>query len=298
MEPIVVVGYDQSPTSELALEEAAAECERRSAALIVVHAYRSPVILPPPFEMPVPGYTRGDAESRAIEQAADRIRFDHPGLTVHARALHGRPATVLADTAADADLLVVGHRGQGGFPGLGLGSVAERAVTRSGVPTLVVRGDRRRARGAVVAAVDVMDAAGSDEILDFAFTEAAQRRAEVRVVSAWEILWPPVHFADTGHLRRAADLARERAEAALARLVRPWRDKYPNVVAEHKLAEGDPTTVLVGATTYADLIVAGARRRAGRDERDDRGDRGVRLGPIAHTLLRHADCPVAIVPHS
>jgi len=79
-----------------------------------------------------------------------------------------------------------------------------------------------------------------------------------------------------------------RAEAALTRSLEPWRDKYPDVVAEHELSGGDPATVLVDATAHADLIVVGARRRGG----------GVRLGPIAHTLLRHADCSVAVVPYT
>ncbi|WP_344662786.1 universal stress protein [Catenulispora subtropica] len=289
MTPTVVVGYDESPASELALEEAAEEAERRSAALAVVHAYRSLPPVPPPFE-PVAGHPMRDAAMRTTEQAADRIRGDHPGLTVQTRAVPGLAGIALAEASTDADLLVVGHRGHGGFPGLGLGSVALRAAAHSSVPTLVVRGGRRRPRGMVLAAVDIEDAAaGSDEILGFAFAEAAQRGAELKAISAWEILWPRAYFGDTGQLRRAADLARERADAGLAGLVRPWRDKYPDVVTEHKLADGEPSTVLVHATTYADLVVVGARRRE---------DRGARLGPIVHTLLRHADCPVAVVPHS
>lgn len=289
MEPTIVVGYDQSPDSELALEEAAAAAERRSAALSVVHAYRTLLVAPPPFEMPIPAYSKHDAALRVAEPAADRMRADHPGLTITARAVHGPPAQMLAAAAADAELLVVGHRGHGGFPGLGLGSVALRTVTRSSVPTLVVRGGRRQPRGTVLAAVDIVDPdAGSEEILEFAFAEAARRGAGLRAISAWEILWPPAYFGDQGQLRRAADLARERADAALARLLPPWRDKYPQVEAEHELAEGDPATVLLTACAHADLVVAGARRR---------GDRGVRLGPIDHTLLRHADCPVAVVPH-
>ncbi|NUP53335.1 MAG: universal stress protein [Catenulispora sp.] len=289
MEPTVVVGYDQSPDSELALEEAAAAAEQRAAALTVVHAYRSPLVAPPPFEMPIPGYSKHDAASRVTEPAADRMRADHPGLTITTTVVHGPPAHKLAEAAAEADLLVVGHRGHGGFPGLGLGSVALRAVTHSTVPTLVVRGGRRHPRGTVLAAVDVMDPdGGSEEVLEFAFAEAARRAAKLKAVSAWEILWPPAYFGDRGELRRAVDLARERADAALARLLKPWRDKYPDVEAEHELVEGDPATVLLAACAHADLVVAGARRR---------GERGARLGPVDHTLLRHADCPVAVVPH-
>lgn len=289
MQATIVVGYDLSPAGELALDEAARAAERRPAALTVVHAYRSRLVAPPPFQMPLPGYTLRDAAQRIAEQGADRIRGEHPGLAVQAQALHGPAAAVLAEAAADAELLVVGHRGHGGFPGLGLGSVAERTVTRSSVPTLVARGGRHRPRGSVVAAIDIVDpVAGADAILDFAFTEAAQRAAGLKAISAWEILWPPAYFADTGQLRQTAELARDRAQTALARLLQPWKEQNLQVHAEHQLADGDPTTVLVSASTYADLVVVGARRRDGQ---------GVRLGPIAHTLLRHADCPVAVVPH-
>ncbi|GAA1971296.1 universal stress protein [Catenulispora subtropica] len=282
----IVVGYDGSPASEPALEEAAAEAERRSAELTVVHAFRSVLITPPPFEMPIPGYSAHDAALRLAGQAADRIRADHPGLTVRAEARHGLAPAVLAERAADADLLVVGHRGHGGFPGLELGSVALRSVTRSPVPTLVVRGGRPRPRGTVLVAVDLAEDA--DEIVDFAFSEAALRGVRLTMVSAWDAHSSPAYAGDPGRVRYAADPAWERADAALARRLRPWRDKYPGVVAEHKLADGEPATVLVAATSHADLVVIGIWRPDGHNTRP---------GPIAQTVLRYADCPVAVVPH-
>jgi nucleotide-binding universal stress UspA family protein len=46
--------------------------------------------------------------------------------------------------------------------------------------------------------------------------------------------------------------------------------------------------VLLRRSAAADLLIAGARRRSGHF--------GFQLGRVAHTLLHHADCPVAIVP--
>ncbi|NUS57853.1 MAG: universal stress protein [Streptomycetaceae bacterium] len=293
--PSVVVGYDQSPSSELALEEAAMAAERRSGTLTVIHAYSSPPAFPPPFKVHDAEKRLRDLASRIVEQAADRIRSGHPHLTVHARAVLGiagplPAASVLAEAAADADLLVVGHRGHGGFPGLGLGSVAVSAVDRSSKPTLVVRGGRRDRRGAIVATVEVADAgAGADEVLGFAFAEADRRDAGLKAISAWEVLWPAEYF-DDAELRQVADLARENTATGLARLFRPWRDKYPELTAECALVDGSPTAVLVEASAHADLMIVGAPRRRGPVH-------GVRLGPIADTLLRHADCPVAVVPY-
>jgi nucleotide-binding universal stress UspA family protein len=55
------------------------------------------------------------------------------------RVVEGRPAHVLLDEAADADLLVVGHRGRGGFASVCLGSVGLQCVLHATCPVTVVR---------------------------------------------------------------------------------------------------------------------------------------------------------------
>lgn len=285
----VAVGYDQTRFSAFALEVAAAEAERRGAGLTVVHAYRHGPVAWPPYEMPV---VEGEMDMKALiiaGEGADRVRSRHPDLPIHPRAEAGSAPSVLADLSPGADLLVVGHRGHGVFGSQQLGSVALRTLTRAACPTIVARGAEGASRGVVLAAVDLGDVA--EETLDFAFTEAAQRGARLKAVSALEILWPWAPSGDTGQLTRASSQVRERAEAALERLLGPWRAKYSDVPVEREVVEGAPTVILTNATTYADLVVVGAHRRG-------HGHRGVRLGPIAHTLLLNADCPVAVVPHS
>ena len=48
---------------------------------------------------------------------------------------------MLLESAADADLLVVGSRGHGGFTGLLLGSVSQQCASHAGCPVVVVRTD-------------------------------------------------------------------------------------------------------------------------------------------------------------
>jgi nucleotide-binding universal stress UspA family protein len=220
----VVVGYDQSPSSESALDVAAAEAVWRGAELIVVHAFHrtTAAAARSPHETPV-GDSRHAAALRVAEQGAVLARSGHTGLTVHPRAAVGFAPAVLAQASADADLLVVGHRGHGGFAGLNLGSVALRSVTRAVCPIVVVRGGERQPRGMVLAAVDIADSA--DEVLDFAFTEAAQRGARLKAVSGVELLWPFVYADDNGQLRHAKELILEGADAVLGRLLHSWQAK-------------------------------------------------------------------------
>ena len=87
----------------------------------------------------------GSAESEhALGWAADYVRQTGGTLEIisvaapPATVLNGSPALVLVAHAADADLLVVGSRGLGGFSGLLLGSVSAHAVHHATCPVVVV----------------------------------------------------------------------------------------------------------------------------------------------------------------
>jgi nucleotide-binding universal stress UspA family protein len=66
---------------------------------------------------------------------------------VEVRALGGPPGHVLVDQSRDADLLVVGHRGRGGFRSAVLGSVGLHCVLHAPVPVTVVRPELQPAAG-------------------------------------------------------------------------------------------------------------------------------------------------------
>ncbi len=67
------------------------------------------------------------------------INVDVPdGVTLETKALEGPPATVLLAEAEDADVLVIGKRGHGGFLGLLLGSVATQVTNHAECPVVIV----------------------------------------------------------------------------------------------------------------------------------------------------------------
>jgi nucleotide-binding universal stress UspA family protein len=69
--------------------------------------------------------------------------MDDGTVSVDVEALVGSPASVLLEQAREADLLVVGHRGRGGFVSAVLGSVGLQCVLHRSGPVTVVRPEKR-----------------------------------------------------------------------------------------------------------------------------------------------------------
>lgn len=91
----------------------------------------------------VPGQPdRQDAEDSAANALTETIKeaLDDldASIVVTQKLVEGHPTTVLLAAAEDADLLVVGQRGHGGFAGLRIGSVSRHCVEHATCPVLVV----------------------------------------------------------------------------------------------------------------------------------------------------------------
>ncbi|MGW5116945.1 universal stress protein [Streptomyces noursei] len=289
----VIVGVDGSPDSERALRWAADAARARSAPLRVVHVWPYATA-----ERAAAGERGGDA---VLAGLADR-----PFLTalpeVEFRALSGLADTLLPALGAEGQLLVLGSRGRGGFASLLLGSNGLACAARSACPVVVVprpdrAGTERGPDGEAVPPADRQVTLGVDAASDepaaigFAFAEAERRGARLRVVSGytWPMLLPPA-FEYAAVYESTQPEYEDALGLQLADALAPHRARHPGVEVAVQLRAEDAAGQLVAASVRSDLVVVARHRR--------RLPVGPRLGSVAHAVLLHAVCPVAVVPET
>jgi nucleotide-binding universal stress UspA family protein len=150
---MIVVGVDGSAGSDTALRWALDEARLRGVSIRALHVYRSPTVLPEGTAMGAPGIFAAAASSeeiqrlhsvskaqaeRVLEDAVARAEVQAEGVEVEAVAEEGQPAESLIRAGRDAELLVVGSRGHGGFVGLLLGSVSQQCAQHPPCPVVVL----------------------------------------------------------------------------------------------------------------------------------------------------------------
>ncbi len=283
----VLVGVDGSASALDAVRVAAREAVSRHRPLRVVHAFQWPLLgtpLGPISAAPALPELRQEAE-KLVEEAVGEARKVDVELAVTGEVVDGGPVTVLLRESRSATLLVLGHRGLGGFTELLVGSAAVHLSARADCPVLVVRGELR-ADGPVVVGVD--GSALSNEAIGFAFAEAAQRGTDLVAVHAW--LYPtPAGPGDIVPLVYDPDKLRIEEERVLAEAVAGWAERYPEVRVRQKLVAAAPARTLVEESTDAQLTVVGAHGRGSLG--------GLLLGSVSHALLHHSRSPLAILRH-
>ncbi|MFE9354887.1 universal stress protein [Streptomyces olivaceoviridis] len=284
----LVVGVDGSDPSLTAVDWAVDEAARQRLPLHLVHASLWEI-----YEGAQPSFTtdRPAEEVMAehiVASCVERARRRNPEVKVSGKVLAEDAVSALLRAGPEAFALVTGSRGRGEIAGMLLGSVSLAVAARAVCPVVVVRGkepNRRGALGRIV--VGVGDATGSAAAVRFAVREAEVRGCALTAVRAWRN--PSQEPVD--HMLIADDAARlreERASTGLDDALREAVRAHPQVDVQRQPLEGPAHRVLLKASAEADLIVVGAQRRHGHF--------GLQLGRVAHALLHHSDCPVAVVP--
>ncbi|MET9957871.1 universal stress protein [Streptomyces sp. NPDC006326] len=303
----VIAAVDGSDHSLAALEWARTAALRHRTGLVVAHvlpdssqlyaARRSALAdasEPEQYADPVAEQIRTLLAAAKNADLPDEVRYE---------ALEGSVPEALRVIGAEARMLVMGSRGRGGFAALLLGSNSRAVATTAPCPVVVVPHAERGVEaasepsaGRVVLGLHAAETA--DDVLDFAFADAAARGTTVQVVSAYAVppapalvidspftVIPPEGLADDGD---AVPAEREMLRAQTERLA-PWRTRYPDVPVEQAAVPGDAAGRLVTASRSAALVVVGRhhpRRSVG----------SLMIGSVAHAVLHHAHGPVAVVP--
>jgi nucleotide-binding universal stress UspA family protein len=138
----VLVGVDGSAGARPALEFAAREAGLRGATLVALMA-----VEPPDYAWIDPYAVRSHPEAALLQTAEQRLRailseVDTHGIEVQPVVTTTSAAAALVERSRDADLLVVGSRGHGGFRGLVMGSVSMQCVVHAHCPVTIVRSER------------------------------------------------------------------------------------------------------------------------------------------------------------
>jgi len=274
----VLVGYDGSADSDLALgwAEETASRTRRPLVVLISSVDSSQV-----FEFGNDWYV---AEMARLEAAArDRLKGSKaPDVSVTVVGVAPTPA--LIDASHDASLVVVGSRGHSPLSGVVLGSVSQHVAGHAACPVVVVRRPQV-ALDRVVVGVD--GSAGSSAALGFAAEHASRTDSRLTVIHAWRSLG-----RGRGSLMRVpyGDHFNEEVQAAeriLSEAVAGLRETHPDVDLETEAIPVAPSRCLADASAAASLLVVGSHGRG--------AFAGMLLGSTSQSVLHHAQCSVAVV---
>jgi nucleotide-binding universal stress UspA family protein len=297
----VLVPIDFSGMSIEAIETAKQLAQRYDAGVHLTHVYQLEYLanftapMPPlvPFSL---ASHEEDMEKRLAHQLGT-LGDEHGVPRTNCHLLSGAPAfDEICRLAKElpADLIVTPTHGRTGLTHVFLGSTAERIVQHSPCPVFVVRQNSRRSKtrrvssiNTVLVPVDFSDC--SLRGLEYAVSFAGKLAARVILVHAMQIGYP--YTADGYALYDLSTLTnalQRDAERQMQRFVRVSRLSHAKV--ETAIITGQPAEAIC---TFArdrdvDLIITSTHGRT--------GFKHVLIGSTAEQMVRHAPCPVLVVP--
>ena len=254
----IVVGVDGSGSSRAAAYWAAGEAGRRGTRLTILHALHLPEATISQVE------SAGHAQRRRVEgleilhQVAAAVRTRYPDLPLDLELSDPDPAHAPTDSSREAEVLVTGNRGHGGFTGMLLDSVSSELVVRTRCPFVVVHEQRSQASAGPI----VLGAGPERSPAAHRYALEAVRRegAVFTVVRVWNPMVRHAARAGAGALcigDRDAERREvvETAEAATDQLRREFLDVLVQITAD----EGDTVIILMSTVRQRRVAPADAR---------------------------------------
>lgn len=289
----MLVPIDFSPPSLEAIEFALPLLKQFRAELHLVHVFEPDYLLASMMTIPliVPELEAGKRVQRHLKDVAKKYGIDLRPENIH--ALKGRPFEEICGLVPkiDIDLIVTSTRGNTGFKHLVLGSTAERVVRYSPCPVLVIQ-KRKRGKvplrfGKIVVPIDF--SACSMKALDYAKGLARQFDSDLVLLHSVHMDY---YVASDEYARYDFPLLMAQAEKAakgqMSDLVR--QIKAEGFKIETSLEMGHPGDQICNRAErrQADLIVISTHGRTGLKH--------TLIGSTAEFVVRHASCPVLVVP--
>jgi nucleotide-binding universal stress UspA family protein len=282
----IVVGVDPDPGKRSSLVWAADEAARRRLPLLLVHAQGAPT----PGNRPTGGRPSWEEWNEGLHKAGDHLLTEavafvesrHPRTRVSGLLAEGAPVWVLREQAQQATAVVVGSRHLSAAQELFTSSaVALPLIAHSPCPVVVVPEPEHITQQPPFFVVGVDGSPRSAAAVDFAFEEASLRGALLRALYVWH---PP---------RRGVpdeDAAVQEYRRLLSETVAGRTATHPEVELHHEVVRGHPVQALTEASEHALGLIVGTRGHGGFT--------GMLLGSVSQGVLRHARCPVIVVPHT
>jgi nucleotide-binding universal stress UspA family protein len=275
----IVIGSDGSEQAEAALRFGGALARAQGARVIVATAYEHM----PPLRGDGGGFERlARADAQGIADRGAAALGD--GIDVHARVASGGTLAQALHAIAEAeqaDLLVVSTSSRAHIAGRQPGGVTEHVVHHSPCPVAVVpHSDREPAFARIGVAMDATPAARAafDMAVGLAAACGEDSRLELVYVEPVNTLYPRAGLPGS---------ARER------HVELGWLDALTAETggkASFITREGDPGEQLAKLSEELDVLVCGSR---------DQGPvRRLLLGSVSTHVVRHAHCPIVVVPAS